>query len=84
VGDQFTIPAENRIWREQVRGLFEEPSRQTSDLCCQPDPLVVFKQSAFVLFLLLLQEADLFLDLVDGFPEFLVYAVRQIGKECDL
>jgi HsdM N-terminal domain len=46
-------------------------------LCCQPDPLVVGQQDAFVLFLLLLQDPNLLFEVVDCLPEFLVDAIRQ-------
>jgi len=38
---------------------------------------VIIQQDAFVLFLLFLQDPDLLLEVVDGFPEFFVNAVCQ-------
>ena len=48
----------------------------------QPDPLAVIQEDTFVLLLLLLQDSDLFLEVVDGLPEFFVDAVGQARHEC--
>ena len=39
--DQFTVPAQNRIWRDDRRHLREQPAPQSVSQLAQPPPLVV-------------------------------------------
>ena len=64
-------------------GVLQEPLRQTFGLRGQTDPLKVVEQNAFVFFLLLLQDPDLLLELVDGFPGFLLNATCKTGDKCE-
>jgi hypothetical protein len=68
---------------EQDRGFLQEPASEFFGLGCDPDPLVIDEQNTFVLFLLFLEDSDLFLEILDGLPEFPVDAVGQTGDECD-
>jgi hypothetical protein len=77
LGDEFSAPTEDRVWREQDRSCLQEFSRQAFGLCGQSCPLAILQQNAFVLPLLLLQDPDLLFEAVDGFPEFPIDTIGQ-------
>ena len=69
-------------WGKQNCCLLQKPASQASGLDCQASPLMIVQENAFVLLLLLNQDADLFSQVVNRLVEFSVEAIRYACNQC--
>jgi hypothetical protein len=82
LGNEFPIPAHDRIWGKQLCTLLQHLPTEPFGLGRHSHPLSVGQQDTFVLFFLMLDEdSHLFSQVIDRLVEFFVGAVSQTGDQ---
>ena len=75
--DEFLIPSHDRIDREQLCALFQHFPAKSFGFSRNSHPLTISQENPFVLFFLLFYEhTNLFTEVIDGFVEFFIDAIR--------